>query len=123
MGNPTYTYLQKIYPKAKANTQYVPSTLGGGSNSHLRLVTIDVPWQIITPVKKWTRTETPAALTNNTGTASVITRQTRPHNDAVTAAHKSNQVDQTTLDQILKAIDKTLSRPELKKTQESSQET
>ena len=108
MVNPTYKYLHKIYPKAKAKTQYVPSILGGGSNGHLRLITIDVPWQIITQVKQWTRTETPATLTNNTGTSSVITKQTRLNNYAVTAAHESNQVEKTTLDQIIKAIDKTL---------------
>ena len=87
MGNPTYKYLQKIYPKAKANTQYVPNILGVGSNGHLRLIAIDVKYQIITQVKQWTRTETPAALTKNTGTSSVITKQTCLNNDAVTADH------------------------------------
>ena len=52
MGNPTYKYLHKIYPKAKANTKYVPSILGGGDNGHLRLIAIDVTCHLITQVKQ-----------------------------------------------------------------------
>ena len=59
------------------------------------------------PFKQLKQTETPDALKNNKGIASIIKKQNRIQNDAVTISHESNQVEQTTLDQIIKSIEKT----------------
>ena len=104
-GNPTYSDLHKIYCQDKANAQSVPITLWGGDNVHLGLILSYVTYQQTFPGTQNTRPVTQDSLTNNTGTAGVITQWFTLHNCDAVAAQGANQVEKNILNQITEVID------------------
>jgi hypothetical protein len=54
-GDPTYTGLAKLEREIKANGKSVPSTLGGGSQGHLGLVSSPQSYDRVSPGVPFTR--------------------------------------------------------------------
>ena len=68
-GDPTYTSLAKLEREIKANGKSVPSTLGGGSQGHLGLVSSAQSYDRISPRVPFTRPALPNLpdLSDSTG--------------------------------------------------------
>jgi hypothetical protein len=58
-GNPTYASLAKLTNECKANGKSVPTTLGGGRQGHLRLITSAVAYKRSAPGTPFTRPTLP----------------------------------------------------------------
>ena len=103
--NPTYTDLQSMYNKIKANSASVPSTLGGGNHSHLCLVTDAMTYKRIVLANEYVRPVQPAPLgANNTGTVAQIAENIFRHNIAITNFSEAKHIKHTIIKQIQSAL-------------------
>jgi hypothetical protein len=81
-GDPTYTSLAKLERECKANVKFVRSTLGGGNQGHLGLVSSAIAYDHISPGVPFNRPALPVLpdLTNLTAPQITVNKDHQPIN-------------------------------------------
>ena len=104
-GDPTYTSLAKLEKEIKANGKSVPSTLGGGFQGHLGLVSSYNAYDYVSPGVPFIRPVNPILqdLTDGTGAQIATARQLYAKNSA--PFKMCNQIERTIIQQINTAAD------------------
>ena len=107
-GNPTFADLQTLKKQVKANAASVPTTLGGGNNGHLGLVSDATTYARVSSTP-YLRPVLPPALTapapGSTG-PQIVERQ-RLYKLQVAMFHEANHIERTIINQIQEACDET----------------
>ena len=108
VGNPTFLDLQILKKQVKANAASVPSTLGGGNNGHLGLVSDATTYARVSDTAYIRPTLPPALEAPPQGTTGPqIAERQRLHNLQVAMFHEANHIKRTILNQIQEACDET----------------
>jgi hypothetical protein len=104
-GDPTYTSLAKLEREIKANGKSVPSTLGGGTQGHLGLVSSPQSYERVSPGVPFNRPVLPVSqdLGNSTGEQIRVARE----NAAATleSFKTCNLIERTIIQQRNTAVD------------------
>ena len=106
-GDPTYTSLAKLEKECKANGKSVPTTLGGGTQGHLGLVSSAIAYDRVSPGVPFNRPALPVLpdLTLPGITQFQITEAHRVHTAEMTIFTTCNLIARTITQQINTAID------------------
>ena len=107
IGDPTYTSLALLERECKANGKSVPTTLGGGNQGHLGLVSSALAYARVSPGVPFIRPRLPVLpdLTKPNTTGQQITEAHRLHLEKMTVFNTCNQIERTIIQQINTAID------------------
>ena len=104
-GDPTYTSLAKLEREIKANGKSVPSTLGGGSQGHLGLVSSPSSYDRISPGVPFTRPALPELPNLSTSTANQIAVAEEIYAKTLEEFKTCNLLERTIIQQINTAVD------------------
>jgi hypothetical protein len=104
-GDPTYTSLAKLEKECKANGKSVRSTLGGGSQGHLGLVSSAIAYDRVSPGVPFIRPTLPVLPDLSTATAHQIAIAKQLHDDNLESFKACNLIERTIIQQINTAID------------------
>jgi hypothetical protein len=105
-GDPTYTGLAKLEREIKANGKSVPSTLGGGSQGHLGLVSSPQSYDRVSPGVPFTRPVLPVLpdLSNSSEKQIRVAAQ-EAHAATLQAFKTCNILERTIIQQVNTAVD------------------
>ena len=104
-GDPTYTSLAKLERDCKANGKSVSSTLGGGRQGHLGLISSDISYACISPGEPFLRPVLPILPDLTAATAAVIAEARQLYADNMANFHACNLIERTIIQQINTALD------------------
>jgi hypothetical protein len=104
-GDPTYTILAKLEREIKANGKSVPSTLIGGSQGHLGLVSSPYSYDRVSPGIPFTRPDLPELPNLSTSTANQIAVAKESYAKTLEAFKICNLLERTIIQQINTAVD------------------
>ena len=104
-GDPTYTSLAKLEREIKANGKSVPSTLKGGSQGHLGLVSSAQSYDRISPGVPFTRSDLPDLPDFSGSTANQIAVAEEIYTKTMEAFKMCNLIERTIIQQINTAVD------------------
>jgi hypothetical protein len=104
-GDPTYTSLAKLEREIKANGKSLPSTLGGGSQGHLGLVSSPHSYDRVSPGVPFTRPALPELPDLSGSTANQIAVAEEFYAKALEAFKMCNLLERTIIQQINTAVD------------------
>jgi hypothetical protein len=105
-GNPNYESLAKLEKEIKANGKSVPSTLGGGNQGHLGLVSSALAYERSAPGTPFVRPAFPPVLPDLTGlTGAVIAALRHTFTEDSKRFQTCVQIERSILQQITNAID------------------
>ncbi len=103
-GDPTYTSLAKLERECKANAKSVRSSLGGGQQGHLGLISSAPAYARIAPGTPFHRPGLPAPAVT-VGTAAVIAASRLAYDEQLRAFDKCTQIERAITQQINTALD------------------
>ena len=104
-GDPTYTSLAQLEKECKANAKSVRSTLGGGSQGHLGLVSSVAAYERVVPGVPFVRPVLPVMADMTDRTAAVIAAATAAYNTQLDDFKICNLIERTIIQQINTALD------------------
>ena len=105
-GDPNYSTLAKLEKECKANGKSVASTLGGGQQGHLGLVSSIAAYERVSPGVPFVRPILPVLPANiGAGTQFQITEAHHTFDSALAEFHACNLIERTILQQISTALD------------------
>ena len=104
-GDPTYASLAKLEKECKANGKSVRTTLGGGLQGHLGLVTSAQAYERISPGEPFVRPVLPVLPDLTQATAHQIAEARQVHTDNMEIFKACNLIERTIIQQINTAID------------------
>jgi hypothetical protein len=104
-GDPTYTSLAKLERECKANGKSVRSTLGGGTQGHLGLVSSALAYERVSPGVPFVRPGLPVLPELNNATAHQIAEARQQHAENLAIFKECNLIERTIIQQINTAID------------------
>jgi hypothetical protein len=105
IGDPTYTSLAKLERECKANAKSVRSTLGGGNQGHLGLVSSIPAYERISPGMPFIRPLLPVLPPLDGATAAQIAVAQEQYDNTMTNFKACNLIERTIMQQINTAID------------------
>ena len=106
IGGPTYTSLAQMEKECKANAKSVSSTLGGGQQGYLGLVSSIQAYERVAPGEPFIRPPLPVFQHFGAGTlAAVIANATALHNNLLKLHNTCNYLERLIVQQINTAID------------------
>jgi hypothetical protein len=105
IGDPTYTSLAKLEKECKANGKSVRSTLGGGNQGHLGLVSSALAYERVSPGVPYNRPALPVLPDLTGATGPQIAEARELHADNLDTFRACNLVERTIIQQINTAID------------------
>ena len=104
-GDPTYESLAKLEKECKANGKSVRTTLGGGLQGHLGLVSSTIAYQRVSPGVPFVRPILPILPDLTNATAAQIADARQLHHDDMETFKACNLIERTIIQQINTAID------------------
>jgi hypothetical protein len=104
-GDPTYTGLAKLEREIKANGKSAPSTLGGGSQGHLGLVSSPQSYDRVSPGVPFTRPVLLVLLNLANSTANQIAVAEEAYTKTLHAFKTCNILERTIIQQVNTALD------------------
>ena len=104
-GDPTYASLAKLSRECKANGKSVPSTLGGGNQGHLGLVTSAIVYETLAPGTPFIRPALPVLPDLDDSTGPQIQEARHTFAESTKAYNLCNQVERSLLQMINSAIE------------------
>jgi hypothetical protein len=104
-GDPTYASLTKLRKECKANRKSVPTTLGGGLQGHLGLITSTVAYAQSAPGTPFTRPTLPVLANQADATQFQIHEGQHTFSEQTKTYNLCNQVDRSIIQLINSAID------------------
>jgi hypothetical protein len=104
-GDPTYASLAKLEKECKANGKSVNSTLGGGLQGHLGLVSSTVAYARVSPGDPFIRPVLPVLPDLTIATAAVIAAAHQLYNSQLVIFQACNLIERTIIQQINTALD------------------
>jgi hypothetical protein len=104
-GDPTYTSLAKLEKECKANGKSVRSTLGGGHQGHLGLVSTALAYERSSPGVPFVRPDLPVLPALAESTAAQIADARHTYDDDMEIFKACNLIERTIVQQINTALD------------------
>ena len=104
-GDPTYTSLAQLEKECKANTKSVRSTLGGGTQGHLGLVSSVAAYERVSPGVPFVRQVLPVLPDMSTFTGAQIAAATALFDTLMDNFKSCNLIERTIIQQINTALD------------------
>jgi hypothetical protein len=104
-GDPTYTGLAKLEREIKANGKSVPSTLGGGSQGHLGLVSSPESYDRVSPGVPFTRPVLPVLPDLSNSSEKQIRVASEAHAAKLQEFQTCNILERTIIQQVNTAVD------------------
>jgi hypothetical protein len=104
-GDPTYTSLAKLEKECKANGKSVRSTLGGGNQGHLGLVSTALAYERSSPGVPFVRPDLPVLPALAESTAAQIADARHTYDDNMEIFKSCNLIERTIVQQINTALD------------------
>jgi hypothetical protein len=104
-GDPTYTSLAKLEKECKANGKSVRSTLGGGIQGHLGLVSSALAYDRVSPGVPFIRPALPVLPDLANATSAQIAEARQTYTDNMNTFKACNLIERTIIQQINTAID------------------
>jgi hypothetical protein len=105
-GDPTYESLAKLEKECKANGKSVRSTLGGGHNGHLGLVSSAIAYERSSPGVPFVRPTLPVLPNLTAATVAQIAEARIIYNENMDIFKACNLIERTIIQQINTALDK-----------------